>query len=208
MRVAIIGAGFSGMLAGYFLEKKGIDVTVYEKQEHIGGHCRTFESKDVYTELGTVFSFAKQIKELLIELQVDYTERFTYRNFVDENFNNVEHISREDVILLINELAKLKIILEKYSSYLHTVNYGYIHEDLLIPLCKFLRKHNLNILCQVIAPHLSAYGFGDICTTQAYYAFKIFNLDTIYSFIRGDKLLFINRGTSELIKSLVRTFQI
>jgi len=78
MKVAIIGAGFSGMLAAYLLNKEGIDVTVYEKQECIGGHCRTFVSKDIYTELGTVFSFTKQIKELLIELQVDYTNNVKY----------------------------------------------------------------------------------------------------------------------------------
>ncbi|PKM95047.1 MAG: hypothetical protein CVU84_06915 [Firmicutes bacterium HGW-Firmicutes-1] len=202
MKVAIIGAGFSGMLAAYLLEKNGIDVTLYEKLEYIGGHCRTLVSKDVYTELGTVFSFSNQIKELLIELQVDYTERFTYRNFVDENFNNVEHMSSEDVNLLMDELAKLKVILERYSASLHTVNYGYIHEDLMIPLSTFLKNHNLNIISQVIAPHLSSYGFGDICNIQTYYAFKVFSADTIYSFIQGDKLLFIKKGTSELIKNL------
>ncbi|MTI69798.1 MAG: FAD-dependent oxidoreductase [Firmicutes bacterium] len=202
MKVAIIGAGFSGMLSAYLLEKEGIDVTIYEKQESLGGHCRTLSSKGVYAELGTVFTFTKQIKELLIELQVDYTERFTYRNFIDENYNNVEHLSREDVDLLMNELAELKLILDKYSNSLNTVNYGYIHEDLMIPLCKFLRQHNLNTICQVIAPHLSSFGFGNICNIQAYYAFKVFNVETIYSFIRGDKLLFINKGTSELIKKL------
>ncbi len=202
MRIAIIGAGFSGMLAAYLLEKEGIDVTVYEKQEHIGGHCRTFASKDLFAELGTVFAFTKQIKELLIELRLDYTERFTYRNFVDENFNNVEHMSREDVVLLMDELAKLKMLLGKYSASINTVNYGYIHEDLLVPLYDFLRKHDLNIINQVIAPHLSSYGFGDIYSTQAFYALKVFNVDTILSFIRGDKLLFINKGTSELINKL------
>ena len=35
--------------------------------------------------IGTVFSFTKQIKELLIELKVDYTERFNYWKFLDEN---------------------------------------------------------------------------------------------------------------------------
>ena len=202
MKVAIIGAGFSGMLAAYLLEKEGVNVTVYEKQDYIGGHCKTVISKDICTELGTVFSFTKQIKELLIELQVDYTERFAYRNFVDKNFNNVEHILREDVILLLDELARLKIILNKYTASLHTVNYGYIHEELLIPLDKFLIKHNLKIIGQVIAPYLSSYGFGDISNMQAYYAFKVFGTDTIYSFIRGDKLLFIDRGTSHLIKKL------
>lgn len=202
MKVAVIGAGFSGMLSAYLLEKQGIKVTIYEKQESIGGHCRTLSSKGIYAELGTVFSFSEQIKELLIELKVDYTERFTYRNFIDENYNNVEHISREDVTLLMDELPRLKVILNKYSKSLNTVNYGYIHKDLMIPLCTFLRHHNLNTICQVIAPHLSSFGFGNICDVQAYYAFKIFNLDTIYSFIRGDKLLFINKGSSELIKKL------
>ncbi|MGL5087564.1 MAG: FAD-dependent oxidoreductase, partial [Clostridium sp.] len=117
MRVAVIGSGFSGMLASYLLEKEGINVTVYEKNERIGGHCKTIESKNVYTELGTVCSFTGRIKELLIELQVEYKERFIYRNFIDENYVQVEHMLREDVLLLMDELAKLKIILEKYSPY-------------------------------------------------------------------------------------------
>ncbi|XMB86064.1 NAD(P)-binding protein [Mycoplasmatota bacterium WC44] len=202
MKVAVIGAGFSGMLAAYLLEKEGIDVTIYEKQEYIGGHCKTLVSKDVYTELGTVFSFTRKIKELLIELKVDYTERFVYKNFVDDNYTNIEHMSQEDVALLMNELGRLKIILEKYSVSLNAVDFGYIHEDLLIPFKDFLKKHQLRFVCQVIAPLLSSFGFGCIDTIQAYYVLKIFNVDTLYSFIEGDKLLLINKGTSELIKKL------
>jgi len=202
MKVAVLGAGFSGMLAAYLLEKKGMEVTVYEKQSSIGGHCETLVLKNGYTELGTVFSFSKQIKELLIELKVEYTERFSYRNFLDENFTSVEHMSRNEVDILMNELAKLKEILSTYSESLDGVNYGYIHEDLMVTLSEFLDKHELKMVCQVIAPHLSSYGFGNIKEIQAYYAFKVFNMDTIYSFILGDKLLFINKGTSELIKKL------
>jgi len=202
MKVAVLGAGFSGMLAAYLLEKEGIEVTVYEKEEYIGGHCKTLVSKEEYTELGTVFSFNKQIKELLIELQVDYTERFVYRNFVDENYNSVEHMLREDVVILKDELDRLKVILHKYSESLNDVNYGYIHEDLMVPLSTFLKKHNLKMICHIMSPHLSSYGFGSINEVQAYYAFKVFNVETLYSFIRGDKLLFINKGTSELIRKL------
>jgi hypothetical protein len=202
MKVAILGAGFSGMLAAYLLEKEGMEVTIYEKESHMGGHCETLVLKNGYTELGTVFSFTKQIKELLIELKVDYTERFNYRNFLDEDFNSVEHLSQQEVTILMNELSKLKDILEVYSPDLEDVKYGYIHEDLMITLEEFLAKHKLTMVCQVIAPHLSSYGFGNIHEIQAYYAFKVFNIDTIYSFILGDKLLFINKGTSELIKKL------
>ena len=100
MKVAVIGGGLSGLIAAYLLEKEGIDVTVYEKNEEIGGHCKTLVSKDTSFDIGTVCSFSGKIKELLIELQVDYTERFIYRSFVDENYHPVEHMLREDVILL------------------------------------------------------------------------------------------------------------
>ncbi len=202
MRVAVIGGGFSGMLAAYLFKKEGIDVTVYEKQHTIGGHCRTLTSKGTYTELGTIFAFTKNIKQLLIDLKVDYTERFSYRSFVDENYNSVEHMFSEDIASLLEEMKRLKVILDEYEAYLNDVNYGFIPEGLMMPLSEFLEIHHLNTVCQVIAPHLSSYGFGNICNIQAYYAFKTFSVDIINSFIKGEKLLFINKGTSELIHQL------
>ena len=202
MKVAVIGGGFSGMLAAYLLEKKGINVTVYEKEEYIGGHCKTIVSKGVYTELGTVFSFTGMIKKLLIDLQVDYTERFFYRNFMDETYQLVEHMLKEDVILLMAELSRLEQILAKHAPYLNETNYGYIPRELMVPLREFLKKHDLRFVCQVIAPHLSSFGFGCMDNIQAYYVFKAFNIDTLLAFIRGEKLLLINKGASQLIKKL------
>jgi len=37
MRIAILGAGFTGLSAAYRLLKKGHDVTIFEKEENIGG---------------------------------------------------------------------------------------------------------------------------------------------------------------------------
>ncbi|MGL6107761.1 FAD-dependent oxidoreductase [Romboutsia sp.] len=202
MNVAVIGGGFSGILAAYLLEKKGINVTVYEKEEYIGGHCKTIVNKDFYIELGTILSFTKGIKELLIELNVDYSERFIYRNFVDENYHPAEHMLRDDVVILVSELSRLKTILEKYSPYLDEINFGDIPEDLMIPFNKFLEKHDLRFISQIIVPHLSSFGFGCIDNINSYYVFKVFNVNTLYSFISGEKLLFINKGTSELIKKL------
>jgi glycine/D-amino acid oxidase-like deaminating enzyme len=196
MRVAIIGAGFSGMLAAYQLEKKGIDVTVYEKEEYIGGHFRTLINSDFCIELGTVFSFSSTIKTLLLELNIDFSERFSYRNFVDEQYNNKELLSRFEVAALIEELSRLEKILQNYASSINTLNYGTIHEDLLVPLYDFLNFYDLPLISQLVAPHFSSFGFGTIRETQAFYAFSIFNLTTLLSFLRGDKLLFIDKGVS------------
>src|SRR5699024_6161916 len=39
-KVAIIGAGPAGLTAGYYLAKKGHEVTVFEQNEKAGGQCR------------------------------------------------------------------------------------------------------------------------------------------------------------------------
>lgn len=201
MKVAIIGGGFSGMLTAYLLEKKGYQVTVFEKEPYIGGHLQTIVNKDLYIELGTVFCFSKAIKPLLLSLDIAYSERFIYRNFLDENFKATEHLNQSQAQALMGEINQLRNLLKKYPS-LDTLDYDYIDPDLLVSLDDFLVHNNLPILRQVIAPHLSSFGFGDIHDIQAYYTFKIFNISTIEAFIRGDKLLSIDLGFSEVIRKL------
>lgn len=41
MRVAIVGAGIGGLSAGWLLSKSGIDVTVFEAEDRLGGHAHT-----------------------------------------------------------------------------------------------------------------------------------------------------------------------
>ena len=202
MKIAVVGAGFAGLVAAYLLEKKGYQVTVYEKEDTIGGHCRTIVRNNQCIEVGTVFSFSQNIKELLIELNVSYSERFTYRNFFDEKFRRVEHLSFQEAKDLMSELHHLKVLLNDYKLTFNIVNYDFIHEDLQLPISTFLEKHNLCVMKNLIAPHLSSFGFGDIHTTQAYYALTIFNLDTISAFLKSEKLLFIDKGNSELIHQI------
>lgn len=40
-RVAVVGAGISGLVSAYVLSKAGVDVVLYEKEEYLGGHART-----------------------------------------------------------------------------------------------------------------------------------------------------------------------
>jgi len=46
MKIAIIGAGFSGMAAGYDLTKSGHKVTIFEAADHVGGLASGFKEPD------------------------------------------------------------------------------------------------------------------------------------------------------------------
>ncbi|OVA13289.1 hypothetical protein BVC80_281g5 [Macleaya cordata] len=41
MKIAVIGAGLSGLVSAYVLAKAGVDVVLYEKEHYLGGHDRT-----------------------------------------------------------------------------------------------------------------------------------------------------------------------
>lgn len=52
MRVAVVGAGISGLVAAYTLAKGGVEVVLYEKEDYLGGHAKTVTVDGVDLDLG------------------------------------------------------------------------------------------------------------------------------------------------------------
>eukprot|EP00262_Sarcandra_glabra_P015120 TRINITY_DN4593_c0_g2_i1.p1 TRINITY_DN4593_c0_g2~~TRINITY_DN4593_c0_g2_i1.p1 ORF type:complete len:678 (-),score=92.22 TRINITY_DN4593_c0_g2_i1:579-2612(-) len=52
MRVAVIGAGVSGLVSAYVLAKASVEVVLYEKEDYLGGHARTVTVDGVALDLG------------------------------------------------------------------------------------------------------------------------------------------------------------
>ena len=51
-KIAIIGSGFSGIAAASVLAKSGHDVTVFEKNDQVGGRARVFREKGYLFDMG------------------------------------------------------------------------------------------------------------------------------------------------------------
>lgn len=202
MKVAVVGGGFSGMLAAYLLEQKSANVTLFERSDSLGGHCHTLVKRGFRVELGTVFCLNDSITELFDELKLDYVTRHTHRNFLDENYARVQLLPKGDVPLLIEEMGRLSKILSLHLDGASSHTYGFVPPELNIPLSEFLAFHGIKAWGEVVKPHLSAFGFGNIDEVQAYYAFNVFDQKTIASFVRGEQLVFIKEGMQELIRRL------
>ena len=52
MSISVIGSGFSGLSASALLAAKGNTVTVYEKNDTIGGRARTIQSNGFVFDMG------------------------------------------------------------------------------------------------------------------------------------------------------------
>ena len=51
-KVIVIGSGFGGLCSAAILAKEGYDVTVLEKNSHMGGRAMTFDAKGFRFDMG------------------------------------------------------------------------------------------------------------------------------------------------------------
>ncbi|KAK1592379.1 hypothetical protein Q3G72_023947 [Acer saccharum] len=51
IRVAVVGGGLSGVVAAHVLGKAGVEVVVYEKKDHLGGHAKIVTFDGVHLDL-------------------------------------------------------------------------------------------------------------------------------------------------------------
>lgn len=71
MRVAVVGAGISGLAAAYTLVKAGLEVVLYEKEGYLGGHAKTVSADGLLLDLGfMVFNRVTTHVELLSVLNL------------------------------------------------------------------------------------------------------------------------------------------
>lgn len=62
-RVGIIGSGFSSLAAAACLAKEGFDVTVFEKNNDLGGRCRKFEADGFLFDMGPSWYWMPEVFE-------------------------------------------------------------------------------------------------------------------------------------------------
>jgi protoporphyrinogen oxidase len=86
-RIAVIGAGPAGLTAAYTLQKAGIEVTLFEASNQVGGMAKSFELWDQIVDLGPhrFFSNDARVNEFWLQavdneyVMVDRLTRIYYK---------------------------------------------------------------------------------------------------------------------------------
>jgi protoporphyrinogen oxidase len=97
MKVGILGGGIAGLSFAYFLDNKSF---ILEKEEEIGGLCRSFEFKDIKYDIGPHIIFSKN-KEIL-----DLHTSFIETNVIKRN-NSIFYKNRFIKYPFENDLGSL-----------------------------------------------------------------------------------------------------
>ncbi|MBB6612534.1 protoporphyrinogen oxidase [Pontibacter sp. Tf4] len=121
MRVAIVGAGISGLALAYYLQKLGIPYDLFEASEHVGGNIKTMQESGYLLELGpNALQYTPEletlVRELKLEQEVVPTAKAGHHRYVLRN-GNYEKLPDSPFSLLSNGIfswkTKLRILQEK-----------------------------------------------------------------------------------------------
>lgn len=115
-QVAVIGAGIAGLTCAYDLARAGVDVTVYEKENTVGGRMRTRTRDGLAFDLGANFLVQayRQVTELAAALQIRLRTASPVRHAVYKegrwlrmNLSGASHIFRLDALGLLSQVRFL-----------------------------------------------------------------------------------------------------
>ena len=83
MKTIVIGSGISGLSCASFLAKKGYDVTIFEKNEQIGGRAREFKADGFTFDMGPSWYWMPDVFE-------DFYQKFGHTT---SDFYNLKRLS-------------------------------------------------------------------------------------------------------------------
>lgn len=222
--VAVVGAGASGLTAAHYLQKQGHSVTIFEKNNRVGGKVYSYKIDGTVIELGGLLvpSGFKTINSL-IRIYGPRPQIFPSKILFLNNNNRWQKFKGYSPLGPVRTIVQLKRLLRMYRRYpeLNTPHLiSTINPDLFLPLDKFARKNGFYEVLPPLVMSLSASGYLYPEVIPAYYALKLFKtiapvgihgyLDNVNPFsspyIKG--LRSFKNGYSELWENMASHFDV
>ncbi|MCB1201195.1 MAG: FAD-dependent oxidoreductase [Leptospiraceae bacterium] len=185
LRIAVIGAGASGLTISHYLQKNGYsDITVFERNADAGGKVFSLQEEKTKTmlEFGAVWvPFAyTTVRSLIDEFNVELIDApNTQLSLLNPAITNQKYI--RCMLSTINKYPNVKKYLqttrEKFSQTFAKPGFNFeIDEDLTLSFSEYLKKFDIEPLGAMFNPLDIGCGYGFPEEVPALYKLKFFDL--------------------------------
>lgn len=162
-KVAILGSGISSLSAACFLAKDGYDVTIFEKNETIGGRARQFKEKGFVFDMGPSWYWMPDVFEHFFKQFGKSSSDFYDLKRLDPSYRIFwEDESQTDIPAQMEDLKKLFESMEPGSAkhldhFLKEAEYKYevgMHDLVHKPSLSWTEFADVRILKGLFSMHL------------------------------------------------------
>lgn len=219
--IGIIGTGISGLTCGYYLSKKGAEVTLFEAADYIGGHTHTvqteFENEQASIDTGFIVfndrTYPRFIS-LMEEIGVDYqpTEMsFSVRNDrldLEYNGTNVNGLFAQRSNLLRPRFYRMLSDIKRFNKEVRTIS----DSEAESTIGEYLQRSNYsplfidNYLLPMIAAIWSM-GTEDCLDFPLHFFIRFFENHGLLDLTNRPQWYTIKGGSSSYIEPLIKGFQ-
>lgn len=219
--IGIIGTGISGLTCGYYLSKKGAEVTLFEAADYIGGHTHTvqteFENEQASIDTGFIVfndrTYPRFIS-LMEEIGVDYqpTEMsFSVRNDrldLEYNGTNVNGLFAQRSNLLRPRFYRMLSDIKRFNKEVRNIS----DSEAESTIGEYLQRSNYsplfidNYLLPMIAAIWSM-GTEDCLDFPLHFFIRFFENHGLLDLTNRPQWYTIEGGSSSYIEPLIKGFQ-
>ena len=187
-KIAVIGAGISGLSTAYWLDKAGYEVTVFEKSARTGGSIITEKTDGFLIDLGpnSTLETSETLKNLVHDLGLE--EQKVYGNEASNNRYVVRGGQLHPIPMLPGKFLKTKLFSAKAKMRLLKEPFIKPTDGTDLSLADFVRyRLGQEFLDYAINPFVAGVYAGDPARLSTAAAFpKLYALEQNYgSFIKG-----------------------
>jgi predicted NAD/FAD-binding protein len=188
-KIAIIGAGPSGVSAAYYLKEKGYrNITLFEKEDRIGGKCCTYSLEGHGVDLGaTLISPSNtHLLRLFKRFQAKVHSQIGHHLIYHPMNNTLLPIEKSELLQgpFSDCLSSLFRFVRLSYRYRHLKKPGYHHipTELLISFDAFITTHHLQPIRNLFILLLTHMGYGKLENIPAYTAIKFLKIRGVIAF--------------------------
>jgi hypothetical protein len=180
-RIAIIGAGASGLTAAYTLRQLGYNnVVVYEKDPRVGGKVYSVPQADQIFEVGAFWAGKGYpvVDELAQKYGVKFQNEeidFTVRTAEGKDYSLVDYLQKtHNPLQLAGGFINWKKVQKKYNYLLDPGAFFTQNDpDLALPFSEFVKKYHIEVFAKGFRPFWIGCGYGYYEETPALYVLKL-----------------------------------
>lgn len=151
-KIIVIGAGIAGLSAASYLAKDGYDVTIFEKNSHIGGRARKFEAEGFTFDMGPSWYWMPDVFEKFYNDFGKTSSDFYELKRLDPSYKVVW--KNNEGIDVPSDMSELEALFERFEK------------GSAVKLQQFLKeaayKYEVGINDLVYKPSLSLMEFADM----------------------------------------------